>query len=117
MNKLKNRALKACEEYDNVKRKIDKATSLIGECLDRCHTRQMDKFFEEKDSSSFLDLSEQELKEFENVTPCLSYNGAVIYYDCNDCKRANDIIQRRKELRQKFGVAKRKIRAVARKNK
>lgn len=102
MNDLAERAIESCIEYDEAKKKIDELTSKIGVCFKACEKRQIEN---------------GDAKHWGDAEPCLSMwgDGAYEYDDeCDHCPKAYDLIQERKKARKEFGIAKRRVRAVAR---
>jgi len=106
----------ACVEYAEAKASVKALTEGIGEFLSECHKEQGDGEYVDHLKMAYTmtsDIHDHECGGTFRGDPYFEHHdgdpGLYLMGLCKHCYRAHVYIQARKEARQRFGIAKRRI--------
>lgn len=105
---MSNKALEACVKYEQARKEIQRLTRKIGDaCEVECEDQRM--------------LSRHPLDSDDCLSRLWEHNKEMSMYDereaptlCHRCAQIDDLVQRRKQAKKAYGIAKRRVSAIGR---
>lgn len=108
-DQVREACVRACLEYDHCASEIARLTRAIGDALSGC-ARAAEPGGENHLTDAYATIDDGP----DNVRFLSDVEQAELLAPCPACARAHELIQQRKAMRIRWGAAKRRVRAIAR---